>query len=131
MTLGYTDGKTKIKIFLFVFGLLSISSLTAFELRKVISGPKLSLNCDTKKAESCEYILSKDNIYKLSGKTKNASDIIIGNRKIYMDVDGSFQEDILLYPGMNLIEIKSLDRFGKEVKKEISIYYTSKLSIAK
>ncbi len=133
MTLGYTDGKTKIKIFLLLFGLLSISAFTAFELRKVVSGPELTLLCgEEKKAdEHCSYIQSAENIYKLSGKTKNVSDIIIGDRKIYIDVTGSFQEDILLYPGINLITIKSLDRFGKEVKKEVSIYYSGKLTMAK
>jgi hypothetical protein len=133
MTLGYTDGKTKIKIFLLIFGLISISSLTAFELRKVVSGPELTLNCgEQDRTESdCDYIQSDNNIYKMSGKTKNVSDIIIGDRKIYIDTEGGFSEDILLYPGINLITIKSLDRFGKEVKKEVSIYYSSKLTILK
>ncbi|MBC7981472.1 hypothetical protein H7X65_00155 [Candidatus Parcubacteria bacterium] len=133
MTLGYTDGKTKIKIFLLIFGLVSISSFTVFELRKVISGPELTLNCiDDKNVDSnCAYIKSDNNIYKMSGRTKNVSDIIIGDRKIYIDIKGGFQEDILLYPGINLITIKSLDRFGKEVKKEVSIYYSGKLTMAK
>lgn len=125
MTLGYTDGKTKIKIFLLIFGLLSISAFTIFELRKVISGPELTLECD------CDYIQSEENTYKLSGKTKNVSEIIIGDRKIYIDMQGGFQENILLYPGINLITIKSLDKFGKEVKKEVSIYYDSKLTAMK
>ena len=133
MTLGYTDGKTKIKIFLLIFALLSISAFTAFELRKVVNGPELTLECAAKNdtEASCEYIESGDNIYRLSGKTKNVSGIIIGDRKIYIDTKGTFQEDILLYPGINLITIKSLDRFGKEVKKEVSIYYSGKLSVAK
>ena len=133
MTLGYTDGKTKIKIFLLIFGLLSISAFTVFELRKVISGPELTLTCGIEKNidANCAYIQSAENIYTLTGKTKNVSDIIIGDRKIYIDVTGDFQEDILLYPGINLITIKSLDRFGKEVKKEVSIYYSGKLTLAK
>lgn len=125
MTLGYTDGKTKIKIFLLIFGLLSISAFTIFELRKVISGPELTLECN------CDYIQSEENTYKLSGKTKNVSEIIIGDRKIFIDIKGGFQENILLYPGTNLITIKSLDKFGKEVKKEVSIYYSGKLTFMK
>jgi hypothetical protein len=127
MTLGYTDGKTKLKIFLLIFGLLSISTFTIFELRKVISGPKLTLDCIDK--DECSNIKSDKNIYTLSGKTKNVSVIFVGDRKIYMDIDGNFKEDLLLYPGNNLISIKSLDRFGKEVKKDISIYYNQLLTI--
>ena len=131
MTLGYTDGKTKIKIFLLIFGLLSISSLTIFELRKVMSGPKLSIECtdDLNKDTNCDYIKSKKNIYELSGKTKNVSTISIGDRKIYIDSKGFFKENILLYPGSNLITIKSLDRFGKEIERDIKIDYINKLSI--
>jgi len=127
MTLGYTDGKTKIKIFLLIFGLLSISTFTIFELRKVISGPELTLDCIDK--DDCINIKSDKNIYTLSGKTKNVSVIFVGDRKIYMDINGNFKEDLLLYPGNNLINIKSLDRFGKEVKKDISIYYNQLLTI--
>lgn len=127
MTLGYTDGKTKIKIFLLIFGLLSISTFTAFELRKVISGPKITLDCNSE--NECLNIKSDKNIFTLSGKTKNTSVIFIGDRKIYMDINGNFKEDILLYPGNNLISVKSMDRFGKEVKKDISIYYNQLLTI--
>ena len=132
MTLGYTDGKTKIKIFLLVFGLLSISSLTIFELRKVIGGPDMKINCEIDK--NCDDIKTNENIYKISGHTKNVYSLIIGDRNIYMDTKGYFEQNILLYPGQNLISIKSIDKFGKEVKKDISIYYTEnnhKLSLAK
>lgn len=128
MTLGYTDGKTRIKIFLLIFGLLSISTITIFELRKVISGPKLILECSNT-TDKCINIKSDKNIYTLNGKTKNVSTIFIGNRKIYMDTNGYFKEEVLLYPGNNLITIKSLDRFGKEVKKDISIYYNQLLTV--
>ncbi len=127
MTLGYTDGKTKIKVFLLIFGLLSISTLTVFELRKVISGPKIILDCKNK--DKCIDIKSDKNIYLLTGKTKNVSTLFIGNRKIFMDTHGNFTEEILLYPGDNLISIKSIDRFGKEVKKDISIYYNQLLTV--
>ncbi len=126
MTLGYTDGKTKIKIFLLIFGLLSISTFTIFEFRKVISGPKISLNCD-----KCTDIHSEKYVYVLTGKAKNVSDIFIGDRKIFISKTGEFKENILLYPGNNLIKIKSIDKFGKEEKKDIEIYYNNTISLAK
>jgi hypothetical protein len=122
MTLGYTDGKTKIKIGFLSLGILSIVVLTAFELRKVIAGPKIALSCVTK---SCENIVTADRLYPLSGTTSNISDIHIGNRKIYIDTAGKFTEYIVLYPGANSVSISAKDRFGREVKKDISVYYTS------
>jgi hypothetical protein len=122
MTLGYTDGKTKIKVGFLTLGILSIVTLTAFELRKVIAGPKIDLTCKTK---SCEKIVTGDKLYSLSGTTSNISDIHIGNRKIYIDTLGKFNEYIVLYPGSNNVSISAKDRFGKEVKKDISVYYMS------
>lgn len=122
MTLGYTDGKTKIKVGFLTLGILSIVLLTAFELRKVVAGPKIDLSCKTK---SCEKIVTQDKLYSLSGTTSNISDMHIGNRKIYTDTSGKFNEYIVLYPGSNNVSISAKDRFGKEVKKDISVYYMS------
>lgn len=122
MTLGYTDGKTKIKIGFFITCILCICILTAFELRKVVAGPEIDLVCSS---ASCEKITTTNDIYTLSGKTSNISEIHIGNRKIYTDTQGLFNENITLYPGQNSLTIFAKDRFGKEVKKEISVYYES------
>lgn len=126
MTLGYTDGKTKIKIGFLTMGILSIVTLTAFELRKVIEGPTVKLECDNSK--QCEQIISEKSLYPLTGTTSNISEIRIGNRKIYIDTAGKFNEYITLYPGSNNVTISAKDRFGKEVKKDISVYYTGKVS---
>lgn len=123
MTLGYTDGKTKIKIGFLALGILSIVGLTAFELRKVVGGPRVDLDCDS---NTCEEIVSEKNLYPLTGTTSNISEIHIGNRKIYTDTKGKFNEYITLYPGTNNLTISAKDRFGKEVKKDISVYYTGK-----
>lgn len=120
MTLGYTDGKTKIKIGVLTFGIFSILLLTAFELRKVIIGPSIKLSCLEK---TCEKIVTTNEMYPLSGIASNISDIHIGNRKIYTDTSGKFNEYIVLYPGSNNVSIFAKDRFGKEVKKDISVYY--------
>lgn len=120
MTLGYTDGKTKIKIGFLALSILSIASLTAFELRKVIGGPRVDLDCET---GHCQEIVSEKSLYPLTGNTSNISEIHIGNRKIYTDTKGKFNEYITLYPGTNNVTISAKDRFGKEVKKDISVYY--------
>lgn len=125
MTLGYTDGKTKIKIGFISLSILSIIALTGFELRKVIAGPEVNLICPT---DDCDNVVTENNLYPLSGTTFNISDIHIGNRKIYTDTSGKFQEYIVLYPGLNNLSIFAKDRFGKEVKKDISVYYTGKAS---
>ena len=125
MTLGYTDGKTKIKIGFFIACILCICLLTGFELRKVIAGPAINLLCPEEPSRECAKIITGENIYILSGKATNISDIHIGNRKIYTDKQGLFSERVTLYPGTNSITIYAKDRFGKEVKKDVSVYYES------
>lgn len=118
MTLGYTDGKTKLKIIFFVLCAFGIISLTMYELRKVWKGPEISLDCG-----ECRNLMSEANTYSLSGKTANIAEIHLGNKKIYISSTGDFKESVLLYPGENLISLHAKDRFGKEVKKDIAVYY--------
>lgn len=118
MTLGYTDGKTKLKIIFFVLCAFCILSLTAYELRKVWKGPEISLECG-----DCQNLVSDQSTYNISGKTANISEIYLGNKKIYINSSGDFKESLLLYPGENLISLHAKDRFGKEVKKDIAVYY--------
>ncbi len=118
MTLGYTDGKTKIKILFFTLSILGICSLTAYELRKVLQGPDILLTCG-----SCHDVTTEENAYTLSGKTSNISEIYLGNKKIYISSKGDFEEKVLLYPGENMLSIHAKDRFGKEVKKDVVVYY--------
>lgn len=118
MTLGYTDGKTKLKILFFTICAFSIVSLTVYELRKVWKGPQVILDCG-----ECRDVVSQTQIYDISGKTANISEIHVGNKKIYIDSKGFFKESVLLYPGENMLSLHAKDRFGKEVKKDIAVYY--------
>ncbi len=118
MTLGYTDGKTKLKIIFFTLCAFCIVSLTAYEFRKVWKGPDISLSCG-----SCVGLISESGSYKISGKTQNIAEIFLGSKKIYVNSNGDFEQSVLLYPGENLISLHAKDRFGKEVKKDIAVYY--------
>ncbi|MEN9604361.1 MAG: Glucodextranase, domain [Candidatus Parcubacteria bacterium] len=118
MTLGYTDGKTKIKIIFFTLCILGICGLTAYELRKVLRGPNIVLTCG-----HCDHITSDANTYTLEGQTSNISEIHLGNKKIYISSKGEFAETVLLYPGENMLSLHAKDRFGKEVKKDVIVYY--------
>ncbi len=121
MTLGYTDGKTKLKIIFFTLCILGICALTTYEFRRVWNGPGITLAC-----KDCSGLTSEENTYRLSGTTSNISEMQLGNKKIYVNSKGEFDETVLLYPGDNIITLRAKDRFGKEVKKEIGVYYNHK-----
>ena len=59
----------------------------------------------------------------IQGQTKNIADITLNDRKIFINKEGLFMEEILLYPGYNIINIKATDKFNKGVKKRIEVVY--------
>ena len=59
----------------------------------------------------------------LKGKIERASHITLNGARVYTDELGTLSEEILLKKGYNIIEVRALDRFGREVKKVLEIVY--------
>jgi len=114
---GYTDGRTKVKRILIVLFILFIIILIAFEMRKVITGPELTFKHDKFYAEYA------DNSFLIAGQTENVKDLYISDKKLLMDKQGNFKEKVLLYNGINNIQIKAYDRFNQETVETITIYH--------
>ena len=64
-----------------------------------------------------------ENTITITGKVSNMVFLSINERSISVDTKGYFEEKLLLSPGFNIIEIKARDRFKKEVRETIKIYY--------
>lgn len=54
----------------------------------------------------------------VSGQVNNASFIFLNGRNIFTDEEGIFQEDLILAPGINIIELSAEDKFGRIVKEK-------------
>ncbi len=121
MSLVYTDGKTKIKIGFLIIIFISIILFILFEMRKIIYGPILSLNCG-----DCKKEITEKPMYNIQGNAENIHTLSLGNKKMYIDSKGNFNEKIALYAGENIINIFAEDKFGARVKKTISVYYINK-----
>ena len=59
----------------------------------------------------------------IEGQTKNISTIMLNDRKIFIDKNGIFTEEILLHRGYNIITLEAADKFNKSVTKKIEIVY--------
>ena len=57
----------------------------------------------------------------VSGQVSNASFISLNGRDIFTDDKGIFYEDLILAPGINIIELSAEDKFGRIVKERRSI----------
>lgn len=59
-------------------------------------------------------IITSEEIVNIAGKTGRDSHILINKQSIKVSADGSFKSDFHLETGINTIEIRAVNRFGKE-----------------
>jgi len=57
----------------------------------------------------------------VNGRVNNASFISLSGRSIFTDEEGIFTEELILAPGINIIELKAEDKFGRMVKERRSV----------
>lgn len=97
--------------------LLLLVAYGIFNARNLILGPSIEVLSPVTNSETTESILT------VKGLVKNTSFLSLNQKQIFANPDGVFEEKLLLSPGSNIIEIKATDRFKKETKKVINVYY--------
>lgn len=85
--------------------------------RDIIFGPQIEVSYPHNGS-----VLTSD-LIKVRGHVKNSSHLFLNDRKIFTDEDGSFEEELLLHYGYNIIEISALDRVGKTKDKILQVVY--------
>ena len=64
-----------------------------------------------------------ENIIKISGNAKNATELTLDGREISVDQKGNFNETIALLLGYNIINLKAKDKFGNTDEKNYKLIY--------
>ncbi len=59
-------------------------------------------------------IITKDGTLELSGFTKKESHVFVNGREIAVSDEGAFSDSVVLQDSMNIIEFRSVNKFGKE-----------------
>ncbi len=57
----------------------------------------------------------------VEGKTDKGSQVFVNNQIVTVNDEGIFKEKIILKKGINIITVRSVNRFGKEAIKSISL----------
>jgi len=96
---------------------LFLFSYTAYEIQKVVFGPRIEV------FSPINGSLVSDSLTEISGFAKNIKDISLNDRKIFIDEQGNFKEELLLSYGYNTITIKASDKFGRNTEKIIEVIY--------
>lgn len=97
-TLGLGAG---IILFLLVAGYL------AYQLHFLISPPSLSV------LEPVADSVVEDSILKVRGEAEISARLTINGQMVYLNKDGSFQQEVQLSQGLNVIRVEAANRFGK------------------
>lgn len=58
----------------------------------------------------------------IRGSVERANDITLNGKSISIDEQGVFAENIILFPGVNIITLEAHDQFDRSVKTELRVY---------
>lgn len=86
-----------------------------FRVRDISSGVNLTIN-GIESGKTYE-----DSIIEVTGTAKRANKIEVNGLEITRDIDGNFDELLVLSPGYNIITIVAEDKFGKETKEVFEV----------
>ncbi|HEY4516059.1 MAG TPA: hypothetical protein VJH67_02635 [Candidatus Paceibacterota bacterium] len=107
--------KNKTKIGVLVLIIIGIYGL--WSGRNLLTGPTIEI------IEPSSGATLNQNPIKVAGIVDNASFITLNDYPIFSNEEGIFSEEILAYPGYNVLVLEVKDRFGESVSKKIEFYY--------
>lgn len=111
--------KTLIVAGLAILGILSASYLY-FQVSSLKRPPPLEIFSPHEDFTSTSVVLE------VRGKTEPGSTVYLNNQTIVVDAKGEFSENLSLAPGVNLLTIKAINKFGKSTEVSRSIVYPEK-----
>lgn len=111
----HRDVKTWLKIIFFSLLVVVTIGYSAFQARKIVEGPRISLLSPQQGTHNSPLV-------DVTGTASNISELSLNNRPIYTDEKGNFSEKLLLFSGYNIIKLDAKDKFGKETNKKVEVY---------
>ena len=102
-----------------IFGLVAVIIFYAYyQSRSIIAGPTITLY-SPQDGETAPTALIH-----ISGKAERANELTLDGRVIFIDLLGNFNEELLLFPGYNIIELAAKDTDGREIKKTVGLVWS-------
>jgi len=111
----YRSQRSPVAIIALIF-FLCVVGYGVFELRGVLSGPRLTI------LEPDEWSVSTSSLIIIRGTAPQMSKLALNGRQIFTDEKGSFVEELLLPDGYSILELVATDRLNRTVTKQLHIY---------
>lgn len=102
------------KTFLILAALL-ILGYSAFETRRLISGPEITV------ISPADGSATSSSIVLISGVAKNISFLTINDNPAFTDEEGHFMEALSPPPGYAIFTVAATDRFGRTARVEVHV----------
>ncbi|KKP79826.1 MAG: hypothetical protein UR80_C0045G0001, partial [Parcubacteria group bacterium GW2011_GWB1_35_5] len=90
-----------IRRFIIIFSVILLLSYGVFNARNLIIGPMIEIYSPSQNTET------KENLLTIKGRAKNIAFLSLNSKPIFVDMEGLFEEKLLLSPGSNIIEIRA------------------------
>lgn len=103
--------------------LLALLGYIVYQLSPVLARPELTLE----KPLQVETVVRQDNVV-LAGRTERGASLFLNDQPLALDDDGRFETTIELLPGLNVLEVKAVSRFGKETIEERKIIFIEEIN---
>ncbi len=82
-----------------------------WQFRVILERPDLNLE-----NPPTEDVVSAEAVLELAGRVSPGAALTVNNDPVYPEESGDFKKSVELLPGLNVLEIKAVSRFGKESK---------------
>jgi hypothetical protein len=100
---------------LVALAILAVLGYGVFEARKLIEGPSITITSPQPwSATSTTGVL-------IAGEAQNIAFLTINDAPAYTDESGHFAELLSPPPGVTVLTVAAVDRFGRRVSKSVSI----------
>lgn len=103
------------KILVFTLFISTIALFAFFRSLNYMKGPEISI------IYPANGTVLESNFTKISGVAKRIVKITLNGFPISIDEQGNWQENLIIYHGINKITIQAEDQFGRSVKKQLDI----------
>ena len=110
-----TDNLRLIKIGGILFLIIIISAFTIFRSLNYARGPQITIFYPTNGSMTASSTL------KIGGQAQRINKITLNGNPISIDEKGFWEENIIIFSGINLITIKAEDQFGRKISKQLDI----------
>lgn len=96
---------------------LAVLGYALYQARAIIAGPRIVVETPSPGA------IATTSLVTVRGTIKNAKETTLDGRPIFVDLDGNFEEKLLLMEGYNTIELTAKDVSGRMERRVLELTY--------